>query len=357
MKNKLIFRILGALASALIIVSVFVPFVSVTGYSPSLWQTYEVTNSLYLPIMIIVFGVIGVIFFALNIKTEFAYMSVGAITFFVIIQTIDIIDQGVFNTLSVGYYLLVVGALLTGIMAFLTNLKQKNKVLAIQATTKEEAPSVIDQIDKLYNEQTSTQNEISPIQPVDNVIEPIPVQPVEMVSQVQPVEQEAPIIEEQPVPQATSFETVMPTPAVEPQQQVSPVQPEVVPVQESVAPSVEVQPIEQVTPIIEEQPVSETNSFETVTVVEPQQSINPVLQEFNQPTANPVVQEFSTPEFTPNSVVQEFSTPQVNQQSTNIPVMPEPVNPVVQEFANPGSSVAPQTSTNELDIFGQPINK
>jgi len=357
MNKKLIFRILGALASALIIVSVFVPFVSVTGYTTSLWESFELANSIYLPIMIIVFGAIGVVFFALNVKTEFAYMSTGAITFFLVIETIDILNQGVFNTLSIGYYFLAVGALLTGVMAFLTNLKAKNKVENVVPVTTTPEPTMLDQIDKLYNEQTSTQNEISPIQPVDNVIEPIPVQPVEMVSQVQPVEQEAPIIEEQPVPQATSFETVMPTPAVEPQQQVSPVQPEVVPVQESVAPSVEVQPIEQVTPIIEEQPVSETNSFETVTVVEPQQSINPVLQEFNQPTANPVVQEFSTPEFTPNSVVQEFSTPQVNQQSTNIPVMPEPVNPVVQEFANPGSSVAPQTSTNELDIFGQPINK
>ena len=151
MKNKLIFRILGALASALIIVSVFVPFVSVTGYSPSLWETYELTNSLYLPIMIIVFGAIGVIFFALNIKTEFAYMSVGAIFFFAIMQTIDILDQGVFNTLSVGYYFLVIGALLTGIMAFLTNLKSKKKVEVVEEVKKEEEASMIDQIDKLYN--------------------------------------------------------------------------------------------------------------------------------------------------------------------------------------------------------------
>ena len=85
MKSKLIFRILGALASALIIASVFIPFVSVTGYSQSLWQANELVGTLYLPIMIIVFGAIGVIVFSINIKTELAYTSSGALLFFLII--------------------------------------------------------------------------------------------------------------------------------------------------------------------------------------------------------------------------------------------------------------------------------
>ena len=63
MKNKLVFRILGALASALIIASVFIPFVSVTGYSQSLWETHSAVGTIYLPIMLIVFGVVGVFVF------------------------------------------------------------------------------------------------------------------------------------------------------------------------------------------------------------------------------------------------------------------------------------------------------
>ena len=106
MKNKLIFRILGALSSALIIVSVFVPFVSVTGYSQSLWQTHSAVGTIYLPIMIIVFGAIGVILFAINKKTELVYASCGALIFFLIMQTIPVIDQGVFKTLGIGYYFL-----------------------------------------------------------------------------------------------------------------------------------------------------------------------------------------------------------------------------------------------------------
>lgn len=335
MKKKLIFRILGALASALIIASVFVPFVSVTGYTTSLWETFELTESLYLPIMIIVFGAIGVIFFALNIKTEFAYMSTGAITFFIVIETIDIINQGVFDTLSIGYYFLVAGALLTGIMAFLCNLKFKEKVEKVVPAQQAEEHSMLDQIDKLYNDQTTTQNEISPIQPIDNVVEPLPIQPVQTMESVTPVQP----IQVEPTP--------IPEPVIEPQPM-----PEVTPVMQEQPVQEVIQPVE---PVINE--IIEPQQVE----VQPQQVINPVVQEFAQPV-NPVVEEFSAP----NPVVQEFAQP-VNPQPI---VQEQPIiepqftpltetnnNPVVQEFTNPGSSVVTQPTENELDIFGQPINK
>ena len=164
MNNKLIFRILGALASALIIVSVFVPFVSVTGYSVSLWEDSITMNSIYLPIMIIIFGAIGVLFFSLNIKTEFAYMSTGAIAFFVVMQSISVIDQGKFNTLSIGYYFLIIGSLLTGIMAFLTNLKVNTKEKKVEEINNDKTPSMLDKIDKLYNETPVEISQISQIQ-------------------------------------------------------------------------------------------------------------------------------------------------------------------------------------------------
>ena len=53
MNKKLMFRILGAIASSLIIVALFVPFVSVVGYSQNLWDMYS-KDSLYLLIMIMV---------------------------------------------------------------------------------------------------------------------------------------------------------------------------------------------------------------------------------------------------------------------------------------------------------------
>ena len=371
MKNKLIFRILGALASALIIVSVFVPFVSVTGYSPSLWETYELTNSLYLPIMIIVFGAIGVIFFALNIKTEFAYMSVGAIAFFVIMQTIDILDQGVFNTLSIGYYFLAIGALVTGIMAFLTNLKTKNKV-EVKEEAKEEESSMLDQIDKLYNEQTNIQSELSPIQPVDNVVQPLPIQPLEAVVPVQPIEQVVeevqvnPIVQEIPTEQNEVVqEPIVKQNTVENEQPINPV------LQEFNVPKVEENEVVQEQPIVEPStnqpvnPVLQEFAVPSTSVVEETQPVqeqptNPVLQEFAQP--NPVLQEFG---ISNSSVVEEqpiVEQPVLNQEVASVPLTninePVPSNPVVEDFNNQFSIISTsQSNSSELDIFGQPINK
>lgn len=369
MKNKLIFRILGALASSLIIVSVLVPFVSVTGYSTSLWETYELTNSLYLPIMIIVFGAIGVIFFSLNIKTEFAYMSSGATLFFIIIETIDILNQDVFGTLSIGYYLLAIGSVLTGIMAFLTNLKSKKKQTVVETEKQEVETSMLDQIDKLYNEQTTTQGEISLIQSIDNVVQPLPVQPLETIAPIQQVEQVVEEVPVNPVVQEVPTENiqVVQEPVVEQvqvkneQQQINPVLQEFnVPIVEETQSTSETQVSQSVNPVLQEFNAPSAPVVEETPVVQ-NQPVNPVLQEFAQ-AANPVVQEFgisNTPVVEETPVVQE--QPSVNQSLTSVPLSninePATTNPVVQEFTSPGSTVAPQSNTNELDIFGQPINK
>ena len=341
MNKKLVFRILGALASALIIVSVFVPFVSVTGYSVSLWESFESTSSLYLPIMIIVFGAIGVVFFSLNIKTEFAYMSFGALVFFLVIETIDIINQDAFNTLGVGYYFLVIGTILTGIMAFLTNLKSNktnNKVKEEEIQLNE--PSMINKIDKLYNDQENTvQNEISPIQPIDNVVTPIPVQPLETVNIQQPIP-DVNQISQQPIVNNNLVETTQGSPVQEVPSSSQTVVSDVVTAQQVVAPNPVVQEFTNQVPT--QNPVVQEFTNQTINQNTNPQSQAPVL---NQVSSQPVVQP------------QPVNTPDVTNiplSSTNEPVAP---NPVVQEFTNPGSAIAPQSNTNNLDIFGQPINK
>ena len=287
MNKKLIFRILGALASALIIISVFVPYINVTGYVSSLWKIYSLSKALYLPIMIIVFGAIGVIFFSLNVKTEFAYMSTGAITFFVVMQTIDIVDQGTFSALSIGYYLLVIGAVLTGVMAFLINLKSKSDDV-VSETNQNNQASVFEQINNLYNDQPS--QEISPVQPVDIAVQPI--QP-NMDNSIQPV---------QPAINPTVQEFGVPAPVVS----------------------------EQPAPVQEPQPV--------------QPALNPTVQEFGvpapvqepqpvQPAANPTVQEFGVPasavpeqsaSVQPNVVLQGFNNSSSGNGQTDI--FGQPIN-------------------------------
>ena len=374
MNKKLIFRILGALASALMIVAVFVPFVSVKGYSSSLWETYQLSKALYLPIMIIVFGGIGVVFFALNIKTEFAYMSTGAVLFFVIMQTIEILDKGVFNTLSIGYYFLVVGAVLTGIMAFLMKMKQKNVIKNDTEDENNQQDVMLAQIDKLYDDQPT--QEIAPIQAIDNVVAPI--QPINSVQEEplkvdqQPINPQVPLdsmsIQEEPqninpvvINEVSQQSEIQDNITMEP----NPVQPEVIePVQQqSDVPIVE----NNINPVVQEFNTVETNENKVDQVN--QQNINPVVQEFNM-VEPPVENTQPTPAFNP--VVQEFATQAMNQtdelmkqndeviepiQQPNSPVEENNINPVVQEFTNPNAAIIQNSNESETDIFGQPINK
>lgn len=336
MNKKLIFRILGAIASALIIVGVFIPFVSVSGYSQSLWQTYEAIGALYLPIMIIIFGLIGVLFFSLNIKTEFAYMSTGAIAFFVVMQTLDIIEQDMFSALSIGYYCLAIGAILTGVMAFLTNLKQKKVSLEQPASIDNNQSSMLEQIDKLYDDRNDNQNVISTIQP-------IPVQPtIQQVSEIPQVNTIQPL-------ESNNLTQINSNVAIEPLNNLSSVQAQVLN-NENNTPSI--QP--QANPIMD-MPIKE----------------NPVIQQFtnqDQPVVN------STQNFGITGIQNEpiLSDNQLqSNQNTDVPVTPVsqpqpsqnmdiPVNPVIQQFTNlQNSSVQPQQNTENkgVDIFGQPINK
>lgn len=337
MNKNLICRILGALASALIIVAVFVPFVSVTGYSTSLWETFEVSNSLYLPIMIIVFGIIGVIFFSLNKKTEFAYMSTGAITFFLVVYTIDVMNQGVFNTLSVGYYFLVIGTVLTGIMAFLTNLKSNKKQIETPINTPVES-NKLGQIDNLYNTQNI--DNASLVQPVPN-IEPIPViQPINSVVQEQPIQPQ--VIENNVNPVPVLEQPVMQQPIQIPENPVlgeysQPVNPVI---QEFTSGPIE-QPIEKQPDVVLQQSEQISNNSAIQDLSQP---INPVLQEFSQPI-NPVIQEFTS------SPIEQTIVKQPELAENPKPQIQE--NPSLQDFMNP----VPNPVTQTTDIFGQPINK
>lgn len=240
MNNKLIFRILGALASALIIVSVFVPYLSVNGNGMNLWDSYQIVNSLYLPIMIIVFGGIGVIFFSLNIKTEFAYMSAGAMLFFLVMQTIVYMDT--FNSLNLGYYFQAIGTVVTGAMAFLCNLRPKTIQQPMKPVENNTESSMLDQIDKLYNDH-QVQEQPQEIQPIS--IEPI--QSVQIEPQIQTeINNVEPIQPVNPVLQDFFQQPVQP---IETVQSVEPIQPE-------------------------------------INNVEPMQPVNPVLQQFTNPTAS-----------------------------------------------------------------------
>ena len=244
MNKKLIFRIFGSIASALIIVSLFIPYVSAYGNSQNIWEMYWSSNSSYLPIMILIFGAIGVVFFALNIKTEFAYMSSGAILFYSIIQTFEAVNANSFEYLSIGYYCLFIGAVLTGLMAFLANLKSKKRIEEVQTSSISEQPQVSEQVDKLYNQQENI--DLNQTKQINNEINPSPVQP-------SPVQVESPQVL-QPINNA-DIQPINPTVIEEPVVQrpvVNPLYPK-----QPVNPAIQRFTISQHVPSLNEQPVQQ----------------------------------------------------------------------------------------------------
>ncbi len=386
MKSKLVFRILGALASALIIASVFIPFVSVASYSQSLWETHSAVGTLYLPIMIIVFGVIGVLVFSTGFKTELAYASAGGLLFFLIMQTIPIINQGTFNTLGVGYYCLLIGTLLIIIMAFICGLKVKQKVVKESVVEDTKEVSMIDQIDKLYNDQTENQN-LNETNSLDNVIQPLPISEVSQM----PVHSSTETVNniEMPMTNSTNEPVSLQNLNQVSDEAISNSTPISVPELDNANFNMEDNVVESQTDVnassTQVQLLNSANSQVSEPVMQSLESnnvVNPVTSEFNIAIQN-VIEEHTIPtipnaqEELNNPVVLEFSELTVQNLESN-----NTVNPVTSEFnnsvsvqssfisnnstepqvsenvteVNPTEEIKPLDSDKKFDVMGEPTN-
>ena len=349
MNKSLIFRILGALSSALIVVAVFVPFFMVNGYSESLWFSNGEANAIFLPILIIIFGLIGIIFFALNYKTEFAYSTCGAIAFFIIMTTVDYINQDKFNTLSIGYYLLVAGTILTGVMAFITNKKSKIKVIEpINEVNNENISfNAINGLDDTIKVQNTPIMEPldNVINPVENNISPLPIPEISY-------EQS---INENPTPFENNTNVSMGSSI-----------PEINPVIEQFNPGVlNVQPLELQQEQVENPVIGQFNSgVLNAQPLEPQQEqvVNPVIGQFNPGVLN--VQPLEPQqEQVVNPVIGQFNSEIPSVQSTDNSLFSfgnsDISNKQSQDSFIPLSNINGISSENTVttDIFGQPINK
>lgn len=295
MKNKLIFRILGALSSSLIIVSVFVPYVKVLNNTQSLWQEYTNVGAMYLPIMIIVFGAIAVILFSINIKTELVYSSVGALIFFLIMQTMTIMNQGAFKNLNVGYYFLCAGTLLTGIMAFICSLRVKQTKEVVESPKEE---SLLTQIDKLYGEQNTSNDELQNNN-LDEIIQPIQIQSNSI--DLQPISLNI----NQPIVDANEINNI----------------PDVIPTET-------INNVENLTNEVLEK--TDDTLIKTENIIPTEFAVSNEVGNGNV-VDNNLIQN--------NQVVAEFSNPIVNDQSQILSTN-NVINPVVSEFSIPKESVA-----------------
>lgn len=345
MKNKLIFRILGALSSALIIVSVFVPYMKILNKTQSLWYEYTTSGAMYLPIMIIVFGAIPVILFSINKKIELVYSSVGALIFFLIAQTITIVNQGTFGNLNVGYYFLCTGTLLTLIMTFICNIRVKQKKEVVEQPKEE---SLLNQIDKLYGEQNVLNDELQNnnfdgiIQPIQIQSDSVDLQPIslnnnEQLSEVNEINNIPDVIPSEPI--INNVEVTINNTANETLEQP----------QNNITPEIHVSNVNETivnTNLATSNPVVSEFSAPILNNQQQVPNNNPALYEFSVPgekVNNPIINTNLTSN---NPVVSEYEgTLHVNNNLGN--------NNIVQPLSNNGlnSVVEEKKEESNLDIF------
>lgn len=126
MNKNLIYKILGALSCALIIVSIFVPFISYEGFSQSLFDSYKILGYEYIVYILILACLLGIIIFAIGKHTEISYFTAGMVMFFILREVIEIINNNGFDLLGAGFYFIVIGEILLLIMTILS--KKKNNI-------------------------------------------------------------------------------------------------------------------------------------------------------------------------------------------------------------------------------------
>lgn len=112
-------KILGALSNALILVSIFTPFINYESASTSLWDVYKLMNNEYIIYIIIVCCILSVLLFAIGKYTEVSFFTAGMVMFFILREIIDIVKDNSFSILGIGFYLLIIGELLLLIMTFI----------------------------------------------------------------------------------------------------------------------------------------------------------------------------------------------------------------------------------------------
>ena len=370
MNKTLFLKILGIIGGLLVITGLFIPYVNVSGISQSLWKTYSSNKQIYLAIIIIIFGLIPIVLYTINKKTEFVYTSIGALGFFLIIQAVDAISNGTFGTLSFGFYSLLLGTVLMGIVTLIFGKASKINVLNEQispVSNNISDPIEKKNIDSIYNqnldnslpvenkspeiEEINQVNDNNSNESIDSLGEEIPeyqpengVNPVvseftadintqSAPTEVQPLDSTVPAAaptEVQPLDSTVS--AVAPTEAQPLDSTVSEVTP------------TEVQPLDstvsEVTPT-EVQPLDSTVPEVTPTEVQPLDStVSEVSSTEIQPEATSMAENVIEPLFS-GIEMQEPSTSDNSQQGDVI-------------FDSPQQEISDISQGSQVDIFGQP---
>ncbi len=153
MKKDNVFSVVAMSCGLLIIVSVFLPYVTYYSTSVSLWKMEDASRFIY-----ILLGLFVIVLYLLNKKTEMSYLLVGY-GFFSGISSI--ISFGGFGGLSIGFYLILLSSITIGIMTFLYNEKEADALISFEETPSKHdnlSNKPVMEFDAITNEQIGSDN-------------------------------------------------------------------------------------------------------------------------------------------------------------------------------------------------------
>ena len=111
MKKDNIFSIVTMGCGLLLIISVFLPYITYYSSSSSLWKMEDSSRIIY-----ILLGLLVIALYLINKKTELSYLAAGYGAFTTIGNIISL--EG-FDGLSIGFYLILLSSITIGILTFL----------------------------------------------------------------------------------------------------------------------------------------------------------------------------------------------------------------------------------------------
>lgn len=126
MKKDNIFSIISMGCGLLIILSVFLPYVSYFSSSASLWKMEDSSRFIY-----ILLGLLVIALYLINKKTELSYLTVGY-GFFSTLSTI-ISNEG-FENLSIGFYFILLSTMAIGVFTFLYDETKADALINLSVT-------------------------------------------------------------------------------------------------------------------------------------------------------------------------------------------------------------------------------
>ena len=129
MKKDNIFSIVAISCGLLIVLSVFLPYVTYFSVSSSLWKMENPSRIIY-----IILGLLVMIVYLINKKTELSYLTVGYGLFTCISS---IISNNGFNGYTIGFYLILATSIIIGIMTFLYKEEKSIELIDLLANNKE----------------------------------------------------------------------------------------------------------------------------------------------------------------------------------------------------------------------------